>query len=994
MKKLFSKSLTAVAVAASLNLLAPATFAADDTRGSLKGHLEANGATIANATITVKHEGKGLTRTVTSSDTGDFNVKGLPPGKYTITISKPGYEAFEQKSFTVQAGNGNNVAIQMYPAGSAERIEVRGSVVEMIDIATNTQALHLSTEELNYLPVQRNINSISLLAPGTMAGDPAFGNIASFGGASVAENGYYLNGINITEFRNGAGPITLPWQMVAQTSTLTSGVGSEYGRHIGGVVNLTTHSGDNTFRFGARVDYTPESLYEKSPNVFGTDSDGNPILLVNSEETNRNRRDYSFWASGALIEDKLFFYGLYNPVNRDVDFAAQGFNSTYSANTFDSDFWFAKMDYYINDDHAIEFQGMNNETDRQLFTYTYDYFGTENGGIGERNEFPTNIATGGDLWSVSYNGNIGDDLSVTARYGVIKQHTITAPGTPDRYSTFDGRVAGSPRIGNTAGGSTRANDDEKISWRIDFDYIIGDHTLRFGYDYDHLEATTTSIANGTDANRGSYTINVATANDALGIAEGTTYVDRRIFSQAGTSDTKASGFYVQDSWQATDNVVLNMGVRVSEFTNTTTAGEIYAQQKNQIAPRLGATWDVFGDGETKASVFYGRFFMSIAPNSNVRLAGQEFDYHEYYAFNGVNEATGELDLGEKVRPDRVVSDGEVAPGYSLASTNLKPMYSDEFSIALEHQLNDEWSGGVRLIYRDLKSSIEDSSFDVNPLPPEYDDEGNVITYNLSYQYRFINPGSPVTLLYDTDGDGVPEELTFTAAEAGYPQSQREYTSLELTFNGRPTDNFRLQGSYTWSKSYGNTEGMFRSDSTGQQDAGLTTSYDFPGLTDYGTGYLPNDRKHNFKLFGSYDVTEDLTLGFNIWAYSGIPINSLGYHPTDADSCGPGGAEEAFCVSSLYRNLSFYTNGQPTPRGSLGRTPWNYGLDLSANYRYDLGSMGSIDFRVAIQNVFNFDGVTQVDEDGETNSGAINPNWNTPQNFQTPRNVLLSATYQF
>lgn len=994
MKRTFNRSLTAIAVAASLSFLSPAVFAADDTRGNLKGHLESNGAIISNAIITVEHQGKGLTRTVQSADNGDFNVKGLPPGKYTITIKKDGFESFIRKDFIVKAGSGNNVSIQMFAAGGPERIEVRAAQIAMIDTSTNTQSLDLSTAELDKIPVQRNINSVSLLAPGTVAGDPTFGSIASFGGASVAENGYYLNGINITEFRNGAGPIAIPWQMINQSSTLTSGVGSEYGRHIGGVVNLTTHSGDNEFKFGARVDYTPESLYEKSPSVYGVDADGNPILLVNNEEDNVNRRDFNFWASGAIIEDRLFFYGLYNPINRDVDNAAQGFNSRYLSRTFESDFWYAKVDFFINDDHSLEFQGMNNETDQTTFTYAYDYFNQVNGGVGERNEFPTTNATGGDLWSFSYNGNFSDDLTMTARYGVIKQHNIFTPGTPDRYTTFDGRVSGSPRVGNTAGTSTTFNNDEKITWRIDFDYIIGDHTLRFGYDYDKLEATTTSLANGNDSNRGSYTINTASADNPLGIAPGTTYVDRRIFSQAGTSDTEASGFYIQDQWQATDDVTLNMGLRISEFSNTTTAGEVYAEQKNQIAPRLGATWDVFGDGETKLSAFYGRFFMSIAPNSNVRLAGQEFDYHEYYAFNGVNTSTGELDLGDKIRGDRMVSDGEVAPGYSLASTNLDPMYSDEISVAIEHQLNDDWSGGVRLIYRELKSSIEDASFDINPLPPEYDADGNLITRNQYWQYRFINPGRPVTLLYDTDGDGVAEEINFTAEEAGYPQSFRDYTSLEFTFNGRISDKFRLRGSYTWSKSYGNTEGMFRSDSNGQTDAGLTTSYDFPGLTDHGEGYLPNDRKHNIKVFGSYDVTDDLSLGFNLWAFSGVPVNSLGYHPTDADSCAPGGAEQDRCVAALYGNLSFYTNGTPTPRGSMGRTPWNYGLDLSANYAYDMGDMGTIDFRVAIQNVFNVDGVMQVDEDGETASGEINPNWNTPTFYQTPRNVVLSATYQF
>ncbi len=69
----------------------------------------------------------------------------------------------------------------------------------------------------------------------------------------------------------------------------------------------------------------------------------------------------------------------------------------------------------------------------------------------------------------------------------------------------------------------------------------------------------------------------------------------------------------------------------------------------------------------------------------------------------------------------------------------------------------------------------------------------------------------------------------------------------------------LNAVYTWSHSWGNNEGYVRSDN-GQDDAGLTTLFDQPGLLDNAYGDLPNDRRHQVKLYGAYAVTEDLTLG--------------------------------------------------------------------------------------------------------------------------------------
>ena len=94
-----------------------------------------------------------------------------------------------------------------------ERIEVTGSTIAMVDVTSSSTGIVVDTVTLDRVPVPRNLTSVALLAPGTTQGDSAFGDLPSIGGASVGENGYYINGLNITNFRTGVGSSEPPFDM-------------------------------------------------------------------------------------------------------------------------------------------------------------------------------------------------------------------------------------------------------------------------------------------------------------------------------------------------------------------------------------------------------------------------------------------------------------------------------------------------------------------------------------------------------------------------------------------------------------------------------------------------------------------------------------------------------------------------------------------------------------------------------------------------------------
>ena len=220
-------------------------------------------------------------------------------------------------------------------------------------------------------------------------------------------------------------------------------------------------------------------------------------------------------------------------------------------------------------------------------------------------------------------------------------------------------------------------------------------------------------------------------------------------------------------------------------------------------------------------------------------------------------------------------DGQAKVAATIASTNLEPMYQDEYILGFQKQLSDHFSLGVRGIYRDLKTAIDDNCDYTALLEAIYakDPNAHPVYPAPGFPYcRMFNPGSDAIWLTDVEDTGVLEEFTIPGARLS-PEAKRKYSAIEFFFDGN-WDKFFMQGSYTYAKSKGNTEGGVKSD-IGQADTSVTQDFDYIELTVDTFGYLPNDRRHSLKLFGNYDITEEWAVGANVLVQSGRPINCLG-----------------------------------------------------------------------------------------------------------------------
>ncbi len=140
---------------------------------------------------------------------------------------------------------GSSRAITMGVSSAViNEIVTSGRRQSRVDTAIAESGLVISTEEILGLPIARDLTSVALLAPGANAGDSRFGNLASFGGASVAENTAFINGLNTTNFRTECWLLQRAFFEFYDTIQVkTGGYSAKYGRSLGGVMNATTKSG-------------------------------------------------------------------------------------------------------------------------------------------------------------------------------------------------------------------------------------------------------------------------------------------------------------------------------------------------------------------------------------------------------------------------------------------------------------------------------------------------------------------------------------------------------------------------------------------------------------------------------------------------------------------------------------------------------------------------------------------------------------------------------
>lgn len=945
-------------------------FGQGNVDGYIVGEVSSASGAVSGAQVTMTNLDTGASRSTETSASGDYRFSRLPTGNYEVRVTASGMGSSVQE-VAVNVGQGTPANFNL--GTGVEEIVVLGNVIAPIDTSSAESTTVITAVDLGRLPVPRDINAVALMAPGAVYGDYRFGTIktqssygssfglASFGGASVAENAYYINGMNVTNFRNGLGGSSVPFEFYDQVQLKTGGYGAEFGRSTGGVLNAVTKRGSNEWKVRAGYYFEPRSLREGAPDVADPNNPNEFDSVFSYDE--REQTEGFISVGGPLIQDKLFVYGLYNfRDNEEDNYTGSG---QLRQEKDDDPFWGVKLDWLINDNHSLEYTGWTDEKNQVRTTYDWD----EATRVVGANLGDTLIDRGGDNHILKYTGTFGDNFTVALLAGKSENNlTTSAPADTTCPLAYDSREGGLNYMGCWTNSVPEAGEDTRDVWRADFEWQLFDnHIIRFGADSEENTSSNSSFYSGHEYFR----YFAAEPGDVRAggiVPDGVTEIVRyRILESGGSFRTFTESLYIEDEWTLNDTMTLRLGLRNERFDNRNAADGTFIKITDQYAPRIGFAWDVNGDGSSKFYANFGRYHLPIASNTNIRLSGQELFTESWYQLGGQIQSDGSVALGPQIGTTSVFSDGTVPDVREVIDTSIEPMYQDEFMIGYETELFDDWVGSINFIHRDLGQGIEDVTIDAAINAPG------------EFHYILTNPGTDVNTFYDTDGDGVAEELNLTAAQMGFEAMERKYNAVNVTMEKSFRNGLYLKGIYTWSHSYGNVEGSVRSDN-GQDDAGLTTLYDFPGLNEGAYGNLPNDRRHQLKMFGAYDITPSWQVNFAGVYQSGRPRNAFGLHPTDE-----------FAV--LYGAESFFNQGTFAQRGSLGKTPSTWNIDLGTKYVMEMGD-NVLTLRADIFNVFDQDEITQFDEVADEESGVAAATFGLPIYFQNPRTVRVGLTWDF
>jgi hypothetical protein len=946
-----------LAVLALLVAMCTSAFAQTSTTGAVVGRVTDGSGPLPGVTVELRSPALIGTRMEVTDSNGEFRFSSLAPGTYTVTANLSGFGPLEQNNLNVGLGRTATLDLVMRPTSVAETITVTAAA-PVVDVTSAASGANVTAETMEALPLQRDFYAVAQVAPG--ANTDAAGT--TFYGSTGAENQYVIDGLNTTGVELGTEAKTLNFDFIQEVQVLTGGLPAEYGRLTGGVINAITKSGGNDF----------------TGDVFGF-GQGGSLLSENSTGGQRpdwtttvtdtdSQSDYGFDLGGYVVRDRLWFFGAYNRINetenrtitRNTDAATgipiPGAPSVGSVIPSDitRDVFAGKLTLRLTDQQQLAFS---------IFGDPSDTDGVQFNIAGPESTYLGNRATGGNDMVLRYNGTFASNFLLN---GLVGRHHeedyTTGPGAT--ITQFIDQTQ-TPNAISGGFGFFQNQEFDRDTAKLDVSAFFGRHELKVGADREQLSAYNENWNGGggqriyticaepdlragrTQGYRSGCGRDNNTANDIL-IYRHRYYVPPATFDANNTAtwtllpglvteaETNNTAFYVQDSWRVMSNVTLNAGLRLEQQEIVGQSGEGITIDDN-LAPRLGAIWDIRNNGRSKLYANYGRFYESVPMDINTRAFGGEVQVSLFNYSKDPNNliatpicAINTFGAAVANCIPRTISDPTAfaanpnngtaavqrnAPlgGTTPVDPDLKGQYIDEYLIGYEQEVANGLSLGVKGTYRNLGRVIED--FLVIS-------EGN---------YFVANPG-----------EGIGKNLTmFDYTEVKAPKAKREFLGVELSARGRFRANTQFFASYLWSRLEGNYDGVFQA-STGQLDPNINSAFDYGDFLVNADGPLSSDRTHQAKVYAAYTVPSGMVSGLNLGVSahysSGTPLTAYGY-------------------SSGYQNWEYFL----TERGALGRGPADYEADFHVGYPLKFGNGLSANFLVDVFNVLNRQGATALDQ---------------------------------
>jgi len=266
--------------------------------GTFRGAVtDPSGAVIAGATVTARNQATGLVQSATSDGAGSYILSHLPPGTYTLNVSKSGFKTLTRVDLVLNLDQQIELDLPLSIGATEESVTVTSSTPVLQTHSVDTGQV-IETREILDLPLAgRNFLDLVFLTPGVLHGAGGNADNIAVNGQREFANSVVLNGIEVTGNRNNDSSITPSVDAMQEFKIVTSGYSAEFGRAAGGVVLLQTKSGSNQYHGGAYFFYRPKQT--AAADYFST------------SPTNLHHDNFGGNFGGPIDHDKTFFFVSY-----------------------------------------------------------------------------------------------------------------------------------------------------------------------------------------------------------------------------------------------------------------------------------------------------------------------------------------------------------------------------------------------------------------------------------------------------------------------------------------------------------------------------------------------------------------------------------------------------------------------------------------------------------------------------------------------------------
>lgn len=732
-----TKVLVAVAVVGWAFVSGAFTAAyAQTTTGTIRGVVRnTEGQPVVGASVVATHTATNFQRTATTTQTGLYNLPGLPVGEYLLRTSMVGYADREQN---VRVQIGQTLSVDLTIAEEAIALgAIQVAATRVVETRTPEIATNITPEQIEATPLNdRNFLSLAALAPGVSFGcqgancPPGDGGGLSVGGGSGDNANVFIDGVSFKNdiLRGGvAGQDAskgnpFPQIAVQEFRIITQQYKAEYPKATGAVVVATTKSGTNRWEAGGFGFRQATSLIEQDFFALrncreGKAADPNFVCVPQPKQ---DRWQMGGSLGGPIIRDRLFFFASYegNHQNRAMTVNAnQGNLSQWPSEiqqelvshqgTFPSEFrsnlFFGKLSYTPHEQHRFELSGtLRDEFDVRNFGGVNSLENAEN--------FNNDVRTIAARHQYT-RGNLLNEAQVSYQYyqWLPEQLRLDLIGR-DYQNTL--------KIGGRCCPQDRTQ--KKLVLRNDVSYNVqnwlGDHLFKVG---GIVDFSSYFVSNPLQVNP-QFTFVPANPHVPAFVNVG--------FGDTGVDVNNAQiGFFVQDDWSPTQRLILNLGLRWDVETNGlnnsyVTPAEVVAELgprtdllifnpndyftdgsdrpafKGGFQPRLGFSYDLSGDNST---VLFGGFGVYYDRNSFSLVASEQNSliwrvYRINFSEDGSVPGTIAWDerFFDRAALQELIESGTTGkPEAFLLKNSTRPPKSNHFS------------AGVRQAWRDFLFSL-------------------------------------------------------------------------------------------------------------------------------------------------------------------------------------------------------------------------------------------------------------------------------------------------